>query len=690
MKTPKSRKRTLASWALAGTLGLAGPVAAQVASKPLAAPVPANAVRSEAAAPGQTDTQGRLESIQIELAWLADPVTFPYNLGVYPSGSSFEVRGFVPTEAVRTQAIKIARAHTRRAVTDGIKVYPGMAVRSGSESAEKIVKATADVLTQALGERGRSLTIRAKAGGQVTLQGTVGCHEEKLLVSRQMRKVTGCTSSINELSVVTVLREGKLYHLVTMDGQVRIPAHSEVLHVNHSTPRTQAQNPPPRQATATTQPVPPKPGATAPVVATKPITPPAADPRTVSSRPEVSSKPPATNPARTVVSSNPPRQVPTTVPAPQATKPPAQLMLTSHENVPEIKPGQGTSAQASSLPNGPRVVMVKMLENVPGSVLPVERMVPVLLSGNDRLQATRPLTPEEAAMYQNNTQGVTVPRTGPTTLPPTTRPLPTDRPPPRENLPEVGRTHTPPQTTITNPRPILSNDSKPVDNGSLKPMERPESRPVEFRTIGSPPTPPLTINKPKEEVKPASPTTGIKEQPLPPATSTNRLTSTNTLVLPRSPLETTSNVQGSPPLNPVSGLEPRTILTPTPSASQRPAMPAPQKIEPAPTRTVNPPKPAGTTSVAPYVSRGTVTFDDVPPPAPVQTAPQPLAQLRSRIEAACAGVGRDVEIVSQSGNALKIQLKVSEAIDAPKVSEKILNLPELAPYEVSLEVKVMP
>jgi hypothetical protein len=684
MKTAKSR-RTLAGWALAGTLGLTGPAAAQVSSYQASSPPAA----APAAAPAQADALVRLEAIQIELAWLADPVTFPYNLGVYPAGPTFEVRGFVPSDAVRAQALKAARALTKRTVTDGVKVYPGMLAPSAGETPEALHKAASEAVIQAMGDRGRGVSVQAQAGGQVTLTGTAACHEEKLAVSRQLRRVRGCTSVVNELNVVTVLRDGKLYYLVSADGQHRVPAHTEILHVNHTTPSKPASP------------------STPPAVAAKPAVPP--------------------------------------VSQPSATKSPAPLQLISFQKAAPTAPAPPTKAST-----GPRVVMVKTLEGVPGSPLPVERLVPVLLSGTSRMQATRPLSDEELATLQ--AQGV------PIIYPRGYQPPPTAKPP----ADPVTRAEPPhlrpaPAPTKPQPAPVTTSPPKPAENVArkpaappvIKPVENVTPRPTEKPTPAVPPktaitpapaTLPVIVTQPPaakpapaplptvvNQPKPAAPPTPLpvvqssrplaeKKEPIPlPVVQNRRPTRPAKPTMPRSTVE--------PPLAPP--LEP----APTSPASEASVAPAVHKAAPAPATNpqagavVSTQKPAAAAPVgtpskppaeskpavpaAPYVTTGVVTFEEeppaqpAPPPAPPSAVPAAkpgttamnkinLAQLRSRISKVCGGKVRDVEVVVRGENNLRIQLKVASADEAPRVSEKILNLPELGPYEVALDVQVAP
>src|SRR5262245_48834072 len=97
-----------ACWALAaaGSLGLAAPAAAQTTPAPGQPPAWA--------------TSRRATEIEVELAWLADPVTCPCPLTAHVTGPTLEVRGSVPSMFARAQALKLARERSQLAVIDSL------------------------------------------------------------------------------------------------------------------------------------------------------------------------------------------------------------------------------------------------------------------------------------------------------------------------------------------------------------------------------------------------------------------------------------------------------------------------------------------------------------------------------------------------------------------------------------------
>jgi hypothetical protein len=74
--------------------------------------------------------------------------------------------------------------------------------------------------------------------------------------------------------------------------------------------------------------------------------------------------------------------------------------------------------------------------------------------------------------------------------------------------------------------------------------------------------------------------------------------------------------------------------------------------------------------------------------APAASPDVIYARLRARIEQACAGKGRDLEVYARGPGSLLVRVKVAKAADAELVANRISQVPELAPYRVSFEMRV--
>ena len=69
--------------------------------------------------------------------------------------------------------------------------------------------------------------VKATTAGQVTVSGSILSYEEKLAVSERLRRLLGCTSVVNQLEVTSVVRDGKPYRLVSVDGKLAVSAESK-------------------------------------------------------------------------------------------------------------------------------------------------------------------------------------------------------------------------------------------------------------------------------------------------------------------------------------------------------------------------------------------------------------------------------------------------------------------------------
>jgi hypothetical protein len=170
-----------------------------------------------------------------------------------------------------------------------------------------------------------------------------------------------------------------------------------------------------------------------------------------------------------------------------------------------------------------------------------------------------------------------------------------------------------------------------------------------------------------------------------------------------------ASASGAPQRPPAAATGPTQAARTTPAApTPRPALPAAQQAQPVRAAQVPTPPPsetgrrpaappakavavpaapseAATPAGAPYVTSGVVTFDD-----PEPTATPSAYDLKKRIAKACGHAAKDVEVVIKSNTCLGVQLRVHDAAAADRISETILGMPELACYEIDLNVQVMP
>ncbi|MCI0376410.1 MAG: hypothetical protein L0215_02260 [Gemmataceae bacterium] len=149
-----------------------------------------------AAATDSVDRFRRLE-ILIELAWLNDPVTFPYFLEAHVVGPSLVIRGAVPSAAVRAHAIQVAQLLSPLTVRDAMQERPGLAVRPTPRSPEQLKNAVQSQLRAAFPDQHERWTVQCGKDGAVELRGRIESLEQKLALSQTLRRLHGCTRAVN-------------------------------------------------------------------------------------------------------------------------------------------------------------------------------------------------------------------------------------------------------------------------------------------------------------------------------------------------------------------------------------------------------------------------------------------------------------------------------------------------------------
>jgi hypothetical protein len=70
------------------------------------------------------------------------------------------------------------------------------------------------------------------------------------------------------------------------------------------------------------------------------------------------------------------------------------------------------------------------------------------------------------------------------------------------------------------------------------------------------------------------------------------------------------------------------------------------------------------------------------------TDQRPVALLKDRLTQVCAGSARDLVVVPGGDTSLWISMKVRDTATGERLGHELMQLHELAPYRVALEVQV--
>jgi osmotically-inducible protein OsmY len=185
-----------------GILGGTSALKAQSSYRPVVRP-PAPPTPVIASTSGKTTSSSPLSTaeMQIELAWLTDPITFPYDLKARIKDGQLRVLGNVASQAVRDRALLLAGQYSTIPVLDKMQVQPNLANKIEEVSAAELQQSVMQALVSEIGVTANQFEVKAHSSGQVSIAGSVSTLEAKLAVSQSLRGVKGCVCVVNLLTV---------------------------------------------------------------------------------------------------------------------------------------------------------------------------------------------------------------------------------------------------------------------------------------------------------------------------------------------------------------------------------------------------------------------------------------------------------------------------------------------------------
>lgn len=165
-------------------------------------PKKASVPAAPTAQPKAADQYHRLMEILIELAWLADPATFPLQLEARVDGGTVHLRGKVPDEKVRAQAAKLARLHCPMNISDELTTTAAApANKSMRVDAPALQQRAQSAVYEAFPSGSHRFRISCDPNGMVTIDGRVNSFADKLAVSKKLQRLHGCACVANQLEV---------------------------------------------------------------------------------------------------------------------------------------------------------------------------------------------------------------------------------------------------------------------------------------------------------------------------------------------------------------------------------------------------------------------------------------------------------------------------------------------------------
>jgi len=158
------------------------------------------------------------ESMRIHIEFLADPLISATDIAPSVRNGKMILKGNVNNNTVANNAVALASRLTTCKVISEIRTWPVSFNKTDKLSVEALQANTNKVVSTELLTSYPKLTAAVSAEGTVIVSGPVVTLEDKLEISKRLRKVAGCQRVINKMAVQPMRMGNETVTMVNKDG----------------------------------------------------------------------------------------------------------------------------------------------------------------------------------------------------------------------------------------------------------------------------------------------------------------------------------------------------------------------------------------------------------------------------------------------------------------------------------------
>lgn len=619
------------------------------------------------------ECEGNKAAMEIQLEFLADTSVSNTDIHAYFRKGKLVIKGNANQQSIAKKAKNLAEKVTTIPIQDEIRVWPFPTYVTQKSSQENLQKAAEKCVHMELGALYPKLKALAQADGTIVVKGPIISLEDKLEVSKKLRKIPGCTRVENQLEPQPMVRGKQTVILLTKDGQKFIP----------SMPKTVAKgmtNAP--ESWPVFQPV--KPSENPPVIATTNT----AKTPTIISAQNISPAQPIVQP----VEKGTPKELPLSVNNTQKT--------TETTNDKEL-PNNSKTTKPWNKPVGKPLTLPEMQK-------PTAPTNPVQNNSSGKASSNlAPVAPKTFPKVE------AVPTSESKAKPPVFQPIPSAKLDKVEPSNPLDQPTTKTENAKTEQTPIEPTAPKfdPINARKGTPAHDPKGS-VHVRTdaLGFPQTlkeVPIAEARKKlngnipEQYQSVSDKNPSYERPYLAVKPTNATSKPLATPSQQTIAKNDPSKNQIPETSKVATTKPSLTKTETTKNSQaivaKPATLQPNKAPSTETQkftanTVSNTKDSkpkvGTGTVTfedePMVGKGTITFDDEPSNATKSAVHE---SYKKTVLSLCKEEVREIQVTDQQGGKVTISLKMIKGKDITQVAKKLLSLPEFSQEKVDLEFR---
>ena len=164
------------------------------------------------------DSLALAESMRIHIEFLADPLISATDIAPSVRNGKMILKGNVNNNTVANNAVALASRLTTCKVISEIRTWPVSFSKTDKLSVETLQANTNKVVSTELLTSYPKLTAAVSAEGTVIVSGPVVTLEDKLEISKRLRKVAGCQRVVNKMTVQPMRMGNETVTMVNKDG----------------------------------------------------------------------------------------------------------------------------------------------------------------------------------------------------------------------------------------------------------------------------------------------------------------------------------------------------------------------------------------------------------------------------------------------------------------------------------------
>lgn len=164
------------------------------------------------------DSKALAESMRIHVEFIADPLISTTDISPSVKNGKITLSGNVNNNTVANNAVALASRLTTCKVISDIRIWPVSFNKTTKVPVETLQANTNKVVSTEFQTAYPKLSTAVSADGSIIVTGPVVTLEDKLEISKRLRKVTGCQRVVNKMTVQPMRMGNETVTMVNKDG----------------------------------------------------------------------------------------------------------------------------------------------------------------------------------------------------------------------------------------------------------------------------------------------------------------------------------------------------------------------------------------------------------------------------------------------------------------------------------------